>query len=46
MINPKLVLFQEYYSIKIARKIEKKIKSLKRKDYIEKMINDGYIKLK
>ena len=46
MINPKLVLFQEYYSIKIERKIEKKIKSLKRKDYIEKMINDGYIKLK
>lgn len=36
---------QEYDSLDLARKIELKIKKLKRKDYIEKMINDGYIKM-
>ncbi|KKR44945.1 MAG: Excinuclease ABC subunit C [Parcubacteria group bacterium GW2011_GWA1_40_21] len=41
----KLVLSQEYDSLLIARKIEMKIKNLKRKDCIEKMINDGYIRL-
>lgn len=41
-----VVLIQKYPSLKIARSIEKKIKKLKRKDYIEKMIKDGYIKLK
>ena len=41
-----LVLVQEYDSLEVARKIEKKIKNMKRKDYIEKMVKDGYIKLK
>ena len=45
MKNPKLALIQEYGSLETARKIERKIKNLKRKDYIEKMINDGYIKI-
>ena len=45
MNNPKLVLAQEYQSLNIARKIERKIKKLKRRDYIEKMIQDGYIKV-
>ena len=40
-----IVLKQEYESLKLARKIELKIKKLKRKDYIEKMINDGYIRM-
>lgn len=40
-----LVLFQEYDSLLTARKIEIKIKNLKRKDYIEKIINDGYVKV-
>jgi putative endonuclease len=40
-----LVLFQEYKSLKDARSVEYKIKSLKRKDYIEKIIKDGYIKI-
>ena len=40
-----LALVQEYDSIEIARKIERKIKNMKRKDYIEKMVKDGYIKL-
>ena len=40
-----LVLTQEYPSLKLARKIEKRIKILKRKDYIEKMVKDKYIKI-
>lgn len=45
MVNPEIVLVQEYDNLEIARKIERKIKKLKRKDYIEKMVRDGYIKL-
>ncbi len=45
MQMPKLVLLHEYPTLEIARKIERKIKTLKRKDYIEKMIKDGYIKM-
>lgn len=45
MIDPKLALTQEYDSLEIARKIERKVKKLKRKDYIEKMIIEGYIKM-
>ena len=40
-----LVLTQNYPSLEIARKIERKIKNLKRKDYVEKMIKEGYIRL-
>ncbi|MDO8742975.1 MAG: GIY-YIG nuclease family protein [Candidatus Azambacteria bacterium] len=46
MKEPKLVLSQEYESIEVARRIERKIKKLKRKDYIAKMMIDGYIKMK
>ncbi len=42
----KLVLSQQYDSLVMARKIERKIKFLKRKDYIEKMVKDGCIKMK
>ena len=45
MKNPELVFKQEFDSLETARKIERKIKNLKRKDYIEKIINDGYIKI-
>jgi len=45
MKNPKLVFKQEFGSLAIARKIERKIKKLKRKDYIEKIVTDGYIKM-
>lgn len=45
MKNFKLVLSQKYNSLEMARRIERKIKKLKRKDYIEKMIRDGYIRL-
>ena len=40
-----LVLAQEYGSLREARGVERKIKLLKRRDYIEKMVSDGYIKL-
>lgn len=42
----RLVLSQEYANLGIARNVERKIKKLKRKDYIEKMVKDGCIKLK
>ncbi len=36
---------QKYNTLKDARYIEKKLKKLKRRDYIEKIIKDGYIKI-
>jgi len=44
MKDPQVVLVQEYPSIELARKIERKLKKLKRRDYIEK-IREGYIKI-
>ena len=41
----KLVFKQEYNSLKDARVIEKRLKKLKRKDYLKKIINDGVIKM-
>jgi putative endonuclease len=41
-----VLLQQEYKTLEEARKVELKIKKLKRKDYIEKMLKDGYIKVK
>lgn len=46
MKNPKLIFTQEFTTIQEAKKIELRIKKLKRKDYIEKIIKDGYIKMK
>lgn len=46
MQKPKLVLLQEYSSLDTARKVERRIKNLKRKDFIEKIIKDGFIKIK
>ena len=46
MEEPKLVLNQKYRSLGEARFVERKLKKLKRKDYIEKMIHDGYIRIK
>jgi len=45
MKSLRLVLFQEYESLEVARKAERKIKKLKRRDYVERMISDGYIKI-
>ncbi|HEY4479164.1 MAG TPA: GIY-YIG nuclease family protein [Candidatus Paceibacterota bacterium] len=45
MKNVELVLAQEYESLMIARKIERKLKNMKRKDYLEKIVDDGYIRM-
>lgn len=45
MSNVILVFSQEFSHIKEARIVEKKIKSWKRKDFIEKIIKDGFIKI-
>lgn len=41
-----LVFSQKYESLKDARTVERKLKRLKRRDYIEKIIKDGFIKMK
>lgn len=46
MNNPRLALSQEYGSLEEARVVERKIKKLKRKDYIEKMVEEGAIKMR
>ena len=46
MKNPKMVLCQKFETIQQARRVELKIKKLKRRDYVEKIVQDGYIKMK
>ncbi|MFZ2226273.1 MAG: GIY-YIG nuclease family protein [Candidatus Moraniibacteriota bacterium] len=41
-----LVFNQEYVFLNDARRIERKLKKLKRRDYLEKIIQDGFIKIK
>ncbi len=41
-----LVFKQKYDTLKDARYIEKRIKNLKRRDYIEQIVKDGLIKIK
>lgn len=45
MNNLELVFTQEFETLEKARQIERKIKSWKRKDFIEKIISDGFIKI-
>ena len=45
MNKPKVVFSQEYDNLEQARKIERRLKMLKRKDYIQKIIAIGYIKM-
>jgi putative endonuclease len=40
-----LVFSQEYLLLKDARCIERKLKKLKRRDYLEKIMQDGFIKM-
>ena len=42
----KLIFSQEFNTLKEARYIERRLKKLKRKDYLRKIINDGFIKIK
>lgn len=44
MINPKLVFSQELETLGKARTVERKIKSWKRKDFIQQIVRDGIIK--
>ncbi|MBP9715179.1 MAG: GIY-YIG nuclease family protein [Candidatus Pacebacteria bacterium] len=41
-----LVFSQEFSTLSEARKIENKLKKFKRRDFVEKIIQDGYIKIK
>ncbi len=41
----KLIFQQKYSSLSEARIIENKLKKFKRKDFIEKIIKDGFIKI-
>ncbi len=45
MLRPVLVFSQEYASLAEARALEFKIKKWKRRDFIEKIVKDGYIKV-
>jgi len=40
-----LVFHQSYQTLKEARSVEYKLKKFKRRDYIEKMLKDRYIRL-
>ncbi len=42
----KVVFSQEYENLKNARKVEYKLKKLKRHDYIARIIREGSIKIK
>ncbi len=46
MGNVELAFVQEYESVDAARSIERRLKALKRKDYIAKIILDGEIKMR
>lgn len=41
-----LIFSQKYHSLSDARSVEKKLKKLKRRDYIEKIIKEGIIGIK
>ena len=45
MLPVQIVFSQKYPNIKTARNIENKLKKLKRRDYLNKIIQDGYIEL-
>lgn len=45
LVPEEIVLQQKYKTLQEARSVERKIKNFKRRDYIEKMIKDGYIKV-
>ena len=41
-----LIMVQEYETFSDARKVEARLKKLKRRDYIEKIVSDGVIKMR
>jgi len=42
----KEVFRQEFEDLPTARKIEKRLKNLKRKDYIKRVVEDGYLRMR
>ena len=44
--SSKLVFSQKYGSLSTARNIERRLKRLKRRDYLEKIIHDGVTKMR
>ena len=40
-----LIFSQEYSTLKQARYVEDRLKKLKRRDYLDKIVVDGYIKI-
>jgi len=42
----KLVFSQKFDSLKEVRYLESKLKKMKRKDYLKKIIEDGFIRMK
>jgi len=46
LLPVKLILQQEYPTISIARSIENKLKKFKRRDFINKIIREGKIKIR
>ncbi|MBI5150246.1 MAG: GIY-YIG nuclease family protein [Candidatus Omnitrophica bacterium] len=45
LLPVKIVFKQEHLDYTVAHKIEKKLKKLKRRDYIEKIIKEGNIRI-
>ena len=45
LLPVKIVLRQEYPNMYIARRVENRLKKFKRRDYINKIIKDGKIKI-
>lgn len=46
-LKTKELVFKQWYdSLSDARKIELKLKKLKRKDYIEKIVKEGFVKMR
>ena len=41
-----LVFSQEYSTLSETRSVERKLKKLKRKDYIDNILHDGFIKIR
>ncbi len=45
-LRPLKLIFKQYYGgLKTAKRIERKVKSLKRRDYIIKIVKEGNIKI-
>jgi len=38
-------LIQEFETLALARAVERKLKKMKRKDYIDKIVGEGYIRV-